>query len=117
MLWAAAALASAAGAASKPLVLTGNGRASRPKPSYTIAPGRNTPPSLQSQKAPDGEWRVVNSGSGLTLANAFSPAEVARCVLAWSAKNQSRVSLGVWSRKRTLAPGERMRLETAYELR
>ena len=68
-------------------------------------------------RMPDGEWRVVNRASGLAICNSFPAPQAARCVLAWSAKNQHRVSLSVWSPKRTLAPGESMRLETSYELR
>jgi len=66
-------------------------------------------------RLPDGEWRVTNGGAA--LASGFHPAEAFRAALNWSAKNQNRVSLGVWSPKRTLRPGESLPLAVSYQVR
>ena len=68
-------------------------------------------------RLPDGEWRVMNRGAALELASGFQTAEAARAALTWSAKNQNRVSLGVWSPKRTLRPGESLPLAVSYQVR
>ena len=66
---------------------------------------------------PAGEWRVVQPKTGLTLVNTFRPEHIDRATLAFSAKNASRVTLSVWSPKRTLQPGESMRLEVEFSAR
>jgi Domain of unknown function (DUF4838)/Glycosyl hydrolase family 67 N-terminus len=63
---------------------------------------------------PDGEWRVVNRSGGLVPVNHFPQEQVARCALNWSAKGENRVGLAVWSNKRTLGPGETLKLEADY---
>jgi hypothetical protein len=68
-------------------------------------------------RLPDGEWRVTNRGAALELACGFRPAEATRAALNWSAKSQNRVSLGVWSPKRTLRPGESLPLAVSYQVR
>jgi hypothetical protein len=68
-------------------------------------------------RLPDGEWRVTNRGAALELACGFRAAEATRTALNWSAKNQNRVSLGVWSPKRTLRPGETLPLAVSYQVR
>ncbi|MEN6603943.1 MAG: hypothetical protein ABFD86_16160, partial [Bryobacteraceae bacterium] len=67
--------------------------------------------------APQGEWRIVNSATGLVLTNRFTPGQADRAVLDWSAKNANRVSLRLWSKKKVLQPGETMRLDADYEVR
>ena len=67
-------------------------------------------------QVPAGEWRIVNRSGGRVLANRFDVAQAARCMLGWSAKNANRVSLGLWSGKRTLGPGEVLRLDSDYAL-
>jgi hypothetical protein len=49
--------------------------------------------------------------------NNFPPEQADRASLVFSAKNVSRVTLGVWSKKRSLAPGEILRLDADYEAR
>jgi hypothetical protein len=65
---------------------------------------------------PGGEWRVVNRGA-VRLVNRFDPAQVERALLSWSGKGVHRVTLALWSKKRTLAPGESLRLDAGYEPR
>jgi hypothetical protein len=63
---------------------------------------------------PAGEWRAVHLKSGLALVNSFPPEQADRASLMFSAKNASRVTLALWSPKRTLKPGESMRLNADY---
>jgi hypothetical protein len=48
--------------------------------------------------------------------NHFREDQVGGCALTWSARSQKVALMDVWSKPRTLAPGEQMRLETDYEL-
>jgi hypothetical protein len=66
---------------------------------------------------PAGEWRAVHGKTGLTLVNTFPPEQADRAALAFSAKNANRVTMSLWSPKRTLRPGERLRLEAGYAAR
>lgn len=70
-----------------------------------------------TRKAPAGEWRIVNSSIGLRLTNRFTAEQVDRASLGWNAKSMSRVSLGLWSRKKALQPGQTLRLDADYEVR
>lgn len=63
---------------------------------------------------PDGEFRVVNTGSGSSLAVRFQDA--ARLAVAWSAKGEDRVTLGLWSEKRKLETGEKAKLAAIYKI-
>jgi len=63
---------------------------------------------------PDGEWRVVNRRGGPVMVNRFPQEQVGRCSLTWSAKNENRVGLTVWSVSRVLQPGEQLRLAADY---
>jgi hypothetical protein len=67
-------------------------------------------------QSPAGEWRITNPSAGLQVVNRFDPSQVARCLLGWSAKNANRVSLGLWSARRTLRPGEVLHLNADYTL-
>ncbi len=69
------------------------------------------------RQAPQGEWRVVNASTGLQLTNRFTTEQADRAVLDWSAKNANRVSLRLWSKRKTLQPGEALRLDADYDLR
>jgi len=66
---------------------------------------------------PAGEWRAVHLKTGLTLVNSFPADQPDRASLMFSAKNSSRVTLALWSPKRTLKPGESMRLNADYLVR
>jgi len=62
---------------------------------------------------PDGEWRLVREGRG-DLANRFPRDLVDRVTVSWSVKGVPRVTFAVYSKKRTLAPGETLKLESDY---
>lgn len=62
----------------------------------------------------DGEWRAVNRRTGRILVNRFPKEQVVRGLLTWTAKNQNRVTFALWSEKRSLQPGERLRLDADY---
>jgi hypothetical protein len=61
---------------------------------------------------PDGEWRLTSH----VVARAPA-AELDRCSIVWSAKGPGRRALVLWSKKRTLRPGESMKLHADYEAR
>lgn len=63
---------------------------------------------------PDGQWTVSGVGDGLVVANRFPKDQVSRCVARWTGKTENSLTLGIWSAKRTLAPGEALKLETDY---
>jgi hypothetical protein len=69
---------------------------------------------FRDEQKPDGEWRLINTALGLALINRFPPDQVERCRLWWRGRKQNTISLGLWSPKRTLAPGESLRLEADY---
>ncbi|MBI3693945.1 MAG: DUF5107 domain-containing protein, partial [Acidobacteria bacterium] len=58
---------------------------------------------------PDGEWRL-----DAAVVNRFRKEQVERALLSWTAKGPPRVTLGLWSAKRRLGPGESLRLEADY---
>jgi hypothetical protein len=65
---------------------------------------------------PDGAWTVTEVGTRMAVVNSFPKDQVARCLLNWFGKADSRVTLGLWSAQRALAPGETLKLETDYEI-
>jgi hypothetical protein len=65
---------------------------------------------------PDGEWTLTGVGTRMAVVNSFPKDQVTRCLLNWIGKADSRVTLGLWSAKRTLAPGESLKLEADYEI-
>jgi len=66
---------------------------------------------------PDGEWRLVGAGSGLVLVNRFLVDEVSQSFVEWSGKAERSATLGLWSAKRSLAPGGALTLEASYEVK
>ena len=60
---------------------------------------------MQGGAQPDGLWRVED------IVNRFRAGQVERCFFNWTAKGAPRVTLGIWSRKVTLGPGEKIVLE------
>jgi hypothetical protein len=66
---------------------------------------------------PAGEWRLENPRLGFALVNRFAPDAVERCRLWWRGRRQAQANLGVWTRRRLLAPGESAELATDYEIR
>ncbi len=63
---------------------------------------------------PDGEWTLAGAETQLAVVNRFPKDQVTRCSLNWTAKADNRVTMGLWSAKRTLAPGETLKLEADY---
>lgn len=59
-------------------------------------------------EAPDGEWRVNG------VVNRFAREMAERTTVSWTAKGGPRVTLGVWSKKAKLAPGERVGVKADY---
>jgi hypothetical protein len=65
---------------------------------------------------PDGEWALIGVETPLAAVVTFPKDQVARCNANWTGKGDRRVTMGVWSAKRSLAPGEILKLEADYEL-
>jgi hypothetical protein len=63
---------------------------------------------------PEGEWTLSEAARGLVLVNRFPEDQVSRCFVRWTGKAENAVSLGLWSAKRALAPGETLKLEADY---
>jgi hypothetical protein len=51
------------------------------------------------------------------LVNRFPKEQVSRCFADWAGKAENVVTLGLWSAKRALAPGEALKLEADYGIR
>lgn len=66
-------------------------------------------------RLPAGEWRLAGRGRALPGVR-FSPDQIARARISWTAKHQPRVVIDLWSPERTLAPGERIVLAAGYGL-
>jgi hypothetical protein len=66
---------------------------------------------------PDGEWMLSDAGPGLTLINRFPKDQVSRCFARWTGKTDNSLTMGIWSVKRSLAPGENLRIEADYGIR
>jgi hypothetical protein len=66
-------------------------------------------------RLPAGEWRLAGQGRSLPGVR-FSPDQIARARISWTAKHQPRVVVDLWSPERTLAPGERITLKAGYGL-
>jgi len=56
-------------------------------------------------------------GTNLVLVNRFPKEQVSRCFARWTGKTENSVTLGLWSAKSTLAPGETLKLEADYGIR
>ncbi len=66
---------------------------------------------------PDGELTLTGVTEAVSVTVSFPKEQVARCSTQWNGKGDRRVTLAVWSPKRTLAPGDSMKLEADYEIR
>jgi hypothetical protein len=69
--------------------------------------------TYKSSELPDGEWRLIRAGQR-EIVNRFPVELVDRVTLSWSAKGVARVTFAVWSKKRTLAAEEQLRLAADY---
>jgi hypothetical protein len=65
---------------------------------------------------PDGEWMLSEVATGLALINRFPKDQVSRCFARWTGKTENSMTMGIWSAKRSRAPGESLKLEADYEI-
>jgi len=65
---------------------------------------------------PDGEWTLTGVGAEMAVVNSFPKDQATRCYVNWTGKADSRVTMTLYSAKRTLAPGEALKLEADYEI-
>jgi hypothetical protein len=65
---------------------------------------------------PDGEWTLTGVGTPMAVVNSFPEDQVTRAYVNWAGKADSRVTMTLWSAKRTLAPGQTLQLEADYEI-
>ncbi len=81
-----------------------------------IEPGQEPRGSkvYDASEQPDGEWVFANPGTSEGVVNRFPKGQVSRCFAQWAGKSEPAVTLGLWSAKRTLAPGETLKLEADY---
>ena len=63
---------------------------------------------------PDGEWVLSNAGADEALVNRFPKEQVSRCFAQWTGKTENAATMGLWSAKRSLRPGESLKLEADY---
>jgi len=81
-----------------------------------IEPGQEPRGSIvyDGSELPEGEWILSGVGTDLVLVNRFSKEQISRCFARWTGKTENSMTLGLWSAKRTLAPGETLKLEADY---
>jgi len=72
----------------------------------------------EGSEQPDGEWALLGAGNGLVLVNRFKKDQVSRCFATWCGDVDRVVimALGLWSAKRSLGPGETLKLDADYEI-
>ncbi|HUZ46591.1 MAG TPA: DUF4838 domain-containing protein [Terriglobia bacterium] len=70
----------------------------------------------QGEELPAGEWRLKHSLLALDFTMRYDPSQVDRCTARWRACGQNWIMLGIWSNKRTLAPGDHMDFDTSYHI-
>jgi len=70
----------------------------------------------QGDQLPAGEWQLKHSLLALDFTTRFEVDQVDRCTAQWRARGENRMTLGVWSNKRTLAPGDKMELAVTYRI-
>ena len=79
-------------------------------------PGQETTGNemLKEAKVPDGSWTAWHRELPLGLVNAFRNNQVVRSNMTWTLRGDNRVTLGLWTAEKSLAPGEKMVLEADY---
>ena len=65
---------------------------------------------------PDGYWRIVDSDGNVALSASFDTSEVVKCLLNFS-RPERRINLELYSQKRTLQPGETLRVHYSWRVR
>jgi hypothetical protein len=81
-----------------------------------IEPGQEPRGSkvYDGSQQPDREWMLSEDGTGAVLVNRFAKDQVSRCFAHWTGKAENAVTLGLWSPKRALTPGDTLKLEADY---
>ena len=84
-----------------------------------LSPGQEPAGSqwYKGSQQPDGEWTLTGVGTQMAVVNSFPQEQVARCLVNWNAKAKNLVRMSLWSAKRTLGPGETLKLQADYEIR
>jgi hypothetical protein len=73
--------------------------------------------TYDGREQPDGEWVLSEAAPGLILVNRFPKDQVSRCFARWTGKTDNSLTMGIWSVKRSLAPGGALKLEADYGIR
>jgi hypothetical protein len=68
-------------------------------------------------EGPDHEWQLVQPHAGRTWTARFSNEQVDRAQMQWSANSTEVVRFTLWSKKKSLQPGESLRLDADYTMR
>ncbi len=81
-------------------------------------PGQETSSNetLTGDARPAGEWTAYHKSDVPALVNRFQRGQVGRCLMQWSLRGASVVTLGLWSPEVTLAPGQKLKLEAEYAI-
>jgi hypothetical protein len=84
--------------------------------STLFQPGQETSGSatLTGSKRPAGSWEAYHSGDVPGLANLFRAEQAHRCVMDWSLRGASVITLSLWSKEGELKPGEALSLDADY---
>jgi hypothetical protein len=72
--------------------------------------------SYADSDQPDGEWTLTGVETRMAVVNSFPKEQVMRAYVNWSGRADSRVTMTLWSARRTLAPGETLKLEADYAI-
>ncbi len=71
---------------------------------------------MRGDERPDGEWSVIDRADEVAVIQRFEPGEVGDILLNWN-RTSNRVNLELYSRERTLEPGESITLHQEWEVR
>jgi hypothetical protein len=83
------------------------------RPVLTAGEQPNGSETRKNGNVPRGEWTLHRAKAPPVL-NRFAAELAERTTLSWTAKGGPRVTFGIWSKRRRLAPGETIRLEADY---
>jgi hypothetical protein len=70
--------------------------------------------TYSGREQPDGAWSIATSSGATILVHRFAKDQAARCQLNWNGRSENRVSLSVYSMRKTLQPGETLTLDSSY---
>ncbi|MCX6633596.1 MAG: DUF4838 domain-containing protein [Acidobacteria bacterium] len=79
-------------------------------------PGQETTgnATLIGSKRPAGTWEAYHRSGVPGLVNLFRADQAERCVMDWSLRGASLITLTLWSKEATLKPGETIELDAGY---